>query len=233
MQAQHSSILGDHSIPFRISQYLSLQGNEKHYFSSGIPAENETVFPAIFDEQVGGCFEFGDQTFQYEINGRIETIECRINEAGEYVFKSQQSRSTLRARIYDHTFYVLDFNGVKASVLFYFRLALSRVPFLRDDKVVWTDAFDLRPMLTRRAAITYTTIGPFWKYPLGNIRSRILRPNEAIAAIHSVVSVPVPRSRLRCAGSIKLTAYLDSHGIQRIEVEEAGAHFSILRSNLS
>ena len=95
---------------------------------------------------------------------------------GNYVFHSSTGAS-LTTCIVDKVFHTLDYTGSSRSVLFYVWLSLSRVPFIDDWGVRWTDYVDARPLLSPWAAEAATLVGPFSVYPLVRVSS-CLEPAE-------------------------------------------------------
>ena len=60
---------------------------------------------------------------------------------------SERFRARLKAVIHDHVFYMQEFEGNRRSVLCWFWLGLSRVPFVSDRRVQWSDSASTHPLL--------------------------------------------------------------------------------------
>ena len=152
LQLQYGASIGAASIPFRLRHYLERNGSRHEYIYQGVPDEGARVEPAVFDDAVEAFFDdIPAKTFVYEVNqgdhSWKETIHCEVNEAGEYVMWSERFRARLKAVIHDHVFYMQEFEGNRRSVLCWFWLGLSRVPFVSDHRVQWSDSASTHPLL--------------------------------------------------------------------------------------
>lgn len=233
VQVQRTGQLGDRTIPFRIAHYLTIEGDQKHYRTSGLPSENETLQPVVFDDQVGACFEFGENTWHYQLDGQPETIRCTINVQGDYELESVERKTRLTARIREHTFFTLDYRGGRDSVLFYFWIGLCRVPFVRDAALYWNDHLDLRPLLKTWVAASFDFIGPFSRYPLANITSRAVGTETALVTIETDIGYSIPEHLLKGCAPHNVAIRLNADGIIGATIHENGCERQIKRIEAS
>lgn len=221
MQVQRTAQVGDKTMPFRLTQYLSKVGGRHRYHTSGVPAQGETISPVEFDGHMAAFFEFGEEEWGYGFNGRIETVRSKLDPYGDYVLESGSAKLT--ARIKDRTFYTLDYKGGSDSVLFYVHLGLPRVPFVADDTVFWNDQIDMRPLMRPWAAALVDLVAPFTRYPLASVETRIAKSGDAEVGIESSIDYRIPQRFLRaqCPELIEIRVAAD--GIRRIEIKANGS----------
>lgn len=185
VQLQASASVGATTIPFRLRHYVELQDGRRRYHAAGVPAERSRLKGASINDSLAGVFDnLAYRRYSYRIRSSAaglkghrtsgaeneDHVDCSVDTLGNYIFRSSTG-ATLTASIVDKVFHTLDYTGPSASVLFYLWLSLSRVPFIDDWGVRWTDYADARPMLSPWAAEAATLIGPFSTYPLVRLSS--------------------------------------------------------------
>jgi urea transporter len=171
MQLQHQPSVGAASIPFRLRHFLRRNGPRHHYVHQGVPDEGDRIEPVVFDEAVEAFFDdIPSKQFSFEVvagnRSWKETILCEVNESGEYVMRSDRFRAKLKAVVYDHVFYMQQFQGNRRSLLCWFWLGLSRVPFVSDRRVEWTDSASTYPLLNLHGKILMDLWAPLGQDPL-------------------------------------------------------------------
>lgn len=224
MQVQNTPLLGEKTQPFKLTQYFTTSGKRKQYHTSGVPKINDVVSPIVFDDKFSSCFEFGEKTWNYHFNDRNETVHSSFNVMGDYELVSGATKLT--ARVKDRTFYTLDYCGGVDSVLFYIYICLSRVPFVSDETVFWTDVVNMRPLLWPWAATLFDFVGPFIHYPLAKLESRISHAGKGVVCIETQIDYRVPRLFLRSHCPKSISIRLSDDGVEEIEVRVNG---SVLR----
>ena len=227
MQVQRTAQIGDKTVPFRLTQYVTKVGARNRYHTSGVPDKDDVISPVQFDERMAACFEFGEARWTYRLNGRKETVRSTLNTVGDYVLEAGTARLTARLR--DRTFYTLDCKGGAESVLFYIHLGLPRVPFVADASVFWNDQVDMRPLLKPWAAALLDLAGPFFRYPLAEVESEIVRAEDGEVQIVSRIEYRMPRRFLRGPCPQTVETRLTSSGIECMEVRAAGSIMKIER----
>ncbi len=169
MQVQVAAWPGAATIPFRIRHYIEIGLGAKRIFHVlGVPAERTTIAPLVEDRDIAACFEASLGTrvrYRTESDGKpvgSETIETSLTGCGQVLFRSLESRTTLRASMIDGVFIAHELDGFRGSILSMLRLGLSLVPFSRDRGVQWTDSFDPRPLRRTLAGWAADLIEPFF-----------------------------------------------------------------------
>lgn len=169
MQMQASNRLGAATIPFRIRNYITAAPNAVHSFQlRGVPNEGARIRPLMDDKEIAACFDACLRTrirFRVESDGKpvgSETIETRLTELGDVLFRSLERATTLRATMSDGAFIAQDLEGHGGGFLSMLRIGLSLVPFSRDRDIHWHDSFDPRPLRTAWAGWTADICEPFF-----------------------------------------------------------------------
>ncbi len=220
MQVQRTAQVGDKTIPFRLAQYCTKVGDRLQYHTSGIPEKDATLLPVEFSDRMAACFEFGEATWEYDFNGRSETIRCELNSQGDYVMTAPTAK--LIARIKDRTFYTIDYQGGIESVLFFIHIGLCRAPFISADTVFWKDQVDLRSLLRPGVAAVLDFVGPFVGYPLAQVECSVVHNEAGGVRVCTSVDYPVPRRLLRKGCPEKIEISLSTEGIDEIRAFEGG-----------
>ncbi len=177
-QVQTSPLAGATGIPFRLAHYLELTPGSKTYRFTGLPKEKTRIKAVVFNDRLGDIFAamLNGPVFYRWRRGRTdveERIDTWINAAGCYVFSSRETGCWFSAWMADHTFCTADYQLDSRSVLCYFWLALSRLPFIGEDGVVWRDCLDSRPLLDPAGRLWVDLTGPFLRYPLLQMETRL------------------------------------------------------------
>jgi murein DD-endopeptidase MepM/ murein hydrolase activator NlpD len=175
VQMQASPGVGATTIPFRLRHYVETRDGQRRYHSAGTPSERSRLKGASMNDGLAALFDnLAYRRYSYRIRSEeAETedqIDCSVDTLGNYVFRSQTG-AVLTACIADKMFHTLEYTGSSNSALFYLWLGLSRVPFIEDWGVHWTDFVDARPLLSPWAAEAATLVGPFSTYPLVRVSS--------------------------------------------------------------
>lgn len=209
LQVQESSLVGGHTVPFRLAHYCTADGR---YHASGIPGRNDTVSAAGFDAEMSACFEFGETAWPCRLNGSCRTVHAAFDADGDRILSMGEARLT--ARIQDRTCYTLNYEGRPDNVLYYIHLGLARVPFIPGDNVCWSDRVDIRPLLRPWAVVLMELAGPFFGYPLADVEYNVLRSDDGTIRITSEIRYPWYRGLLRSSRPAQLAVSLSNEGIE-------------------
>ena len=179
VQLQATAAVGATTVPFSLRHYVETRDGRHQYHSAGLPSERSRLKGASMNDSLAALFDnLAYRRYSFQIRSSRESqsatttddIDCSVDATGNYVLHSS-SGAVLTACIADKVFHTLDYRGSCESALFYIWLSLSRVPFIEDWGVCWTDYVDPRPMLSAWAAEALTLAGPFSSYPLVRVSS--------------------------------------------------------------
>jgi Peptidase family M23 len=244
VQLQATPRVGATTVPFRLRHYVEAAGGGRVYHAVGLPGEDARVQPAASNDQLAAQFDNLAER-RYRFSTRFEPagggesmldneeVECSTNELGQYRFHSS-SGAELTACIVDRVFYTLDYAGPTDSVLFYFWLGLSRVPFIDDTGVRWTDLLDARPVLTTWAAELASFIGPFANNPLLHTTSHLETVEHGNGAADADfcfvcdVAHSLPTVVTRCCIPKHIRLWISrTHWVVRIQAQSAAGGVTI------
>ncbi|HBO44703.1 MAG TPA: hypothetical protein DD670_12375, partial [Planctomycetaceae bacterium] len=167
VQVQTTAQVGATTVPFRLRHYVERSDGESVYHVAGIPAEDARVQAAIIDSRIAKYFDNisrREYTYrlQYLDHESHETISCRVDHFGSYVFESSAG-NRLTASVQDQVFHAFDHEG-GPGVLYWLWLGLGRVPFIANPRTHWHDVVDLHPMLRAWAKLLLDINDPFFGY---------------------------------------------------------------------
>ncbi len=201
LQMQATPEIGAATIPFRLGPWLERTGHAWRYRFSGVPAGDARIRTADSDARVAACFNglaAGAARYRVTAPGGSweETVTLRVAAGGALVFQSPATGCTLTAHRADQALLVTDFQGHGRSILQFFRLALSRVPFAGEPGIAWEDFQDLRPLLPAGARLWLDTAGPFLaRYPLLRLAGRFDWRQDAFAGTRGLLCVVAETDR--------------------------------------
>jgi urea transporter/murein DD-endopeptidase MepM/ murein hydrolase activator NlpD len=161
LQVQSGVLPISATVPFRVRHYVARENGSKPIFHVlGVPSEGMRIAPLEVDHQLAACFHATHSTrvlYRLERDGKAigrETIETRLISWGQFVHRSIERGSTLRASTSEGIHIVTGWDGNADSILGYFWLGLGVVPFSLDRAIRWNDRFDPRPF--RSSAFGWT-----------------------------------------------------------------------------
>ncbi len=178
LQVQATPALGAPTMPFVLSHLAIRRGDEVRYASAVVPAEGSVIRPVAFTDALASCFDrLPQQRWRYRIiasgQQREESITCRVDEDGAYRLHSDATDAVMTARLVDHVWYALEFQGSPHSTLRDIWLGLARLPLTLDRGLYWEDRLDARPLMHPLARLLFDIAGPFLPYPALTLRQRL------------------------------------------------------------
>lgn len=178
VQMQASPLIGAPTLPFRLANYIETSGGRRRFRASGVPAQGSVVEPLPPEPRLAAALEsFSERADRYRVHAPsgewTETVDCRLNEAGAFVYRSRERAAALTARVIHRVWYALDFDGRADSLLHWMWMGLPRMPLLRDPRVEWEDQLDVRALLRPPLGWVADITGPFVGQPMMRLLSRL------------------------------------------------------------
>ena len=201
-QVQASALIGAPTLPFRLLNVVESGPAGRVFHSTRVPAAGSVVEPMQPDPRLSAALEsLVEHTRTYVCTGpggaRKESIDCRLNEAGAFAFRSRATGALLTARVIQRVWYALEYEGGGDSLLFWMWIGLARFPLTRDAKLSWEDTVDATPLLRGPATWLADLSAPFTGLPLLRTRHRLAPddPEQPLSgdAIEIETTVDLPR----------------------------------------
>ncbi|MDP2173791.1 MAG: urea transporter [Candidatus Cloacimonadaceae bacterium] len=156
-QAQSGIDAGTKSIFCHIVNYKYLDEiGDYTFITSGIPKEGDIISPLVAERELANILHLSydqSQSYHVQTNGRkfVENWKVELDLMGIHRIHSD-SGAKLEYSIYNGIFNALNLTKLKPGALRAFALASSRIPWIENHNLNWTD----EPSLS-------VTMSPFWK----------------------------------------------------------------------
>ena len=238
VQIQDTMRSGAVTRAFCLKHYLELgnDGAATMYRTSGVPALNARVRPALPDAALASLFAgWLPGAYRYEVIGDKglrweETLLLDFDESGRYRLRSRRTRARLSGFIAESVFYTTDFEGNDASLLAFIAVGLARVPCIADHEATWLDECNAIPFQNAALRWMHDFADPFLGPSILEGRYRIVRDDGGWRVMSSFAAEGnflLDSARLPHAVSVRLCS---RHFIEEMEVRLAGDR--VLRARL-
>ncbi len=226
-QMQSTPYIASKTIFYPIANFISAKGKKYSFLSYAIPKKDEKISDIVFNENLKSAFQFvPGQMFDVNItksNGKKFQLswEVQADIYNNIYFYCKDTKSKAFFINNDNIHYFTHFSGDKNSMLFYFYIALFKVPLGYYKEMNIVDCLPLSILKNRPQKILQDFVAPFFTFLHAKYSLKFVRKSDDFSKSRIEIKSNVSLKRIKKTyRTIDFDIKIINNSIEKLKIKE-------------